>query len=427
MSHTPTVMRHGRTADTAWRGLATVLLAAALSVGLSAGTGAQSPATSPGATRSVAPLPSPAPDALKLVTTTTVFADIVRNVAREHADVVSIIPAGVGPEDYEARPADAQLLSDADLIVSNGLGLDDFLQKLLQSGTGGDTPQLVLGNGVPTITVDGAPNPHLWLDPSLVAQYYVPAIIGALSTVDPAHAADYGTNGTAYIAQLGTLDAALQDVVATIPAANRKLVTFHDAFPYLAAHFGFQLVGVIVQNVGAEPTAAELAALVDQVKATGVRAVFSEAQFNPQLAQTLAQEAGITTVVSDLYTDALGPAPADTLPGHDGVRHGPDRGRAQMTDGPAVVPGRRHGRVWRPDRAQRRDAPGRRRVVAGRGGTQWRRQEHAAQGHGRVAAAVLGHRPGPRGAGWARPPVGWRTCPRRRPSTGNSRWLSATW
>jgi zinc/manganese transport system substrate-binding protein/manganese/iron transport system substrate-binding protein len=249
------------------------------------------------------------------VTTTTVFADIVRNVAREHADVVSIIPAGVGPEDYEPRPRDALLLADADLIVSNGVGLDDFLQKLLDSGTGGQTPRLVLGDGVPTLTVDGEQNPHLWLDPSLVAQYYVPEIMGALSTVDPAHAADYGSNGTSYAGQVEALDPQLQAIVDTIPEANRKLVTFHDAFPYLARHFGFQLVGVILENHGAEPTAAELADLVRQVRAAGVKAVFSEPQFNPELAQTLADEAGVSHVVTSLYNDALGPAPADTYLG----------------------------------------------------------------------------------------------------------------
>ena len=92
-------------------------------------------------------------------------------------------------------------------------------------------------------------------------------------------------------------------------------MTFHDAFPYFARHFGFELVGVVLQNVGQEPTASELADLVGRVKAAGVKAVFSEAQFSPKLAQTLADEAGIDTVVTTLYNDALGPAPADTYLG----------------------------------------------------------------------------------------------------------------
>jgi len=173
----------------------------------------------------------------------------------------------------------------------------------------------VLGNGIPTLTVGGEANPHFWLDPSLVEQYYVPEIIGALSTIDPAHAADYGTSGTDYAAQIAALDPQLQTIVDTIPQANRKLVTFHDAFPYLARHYGFELVGAVLANVGAEPTAAELASLIEKVKSTGVKAVFSEAQFNPELAHTLANEAGISDVVTSLYNDALGAPPADTYLG----------------------------------------------------------------------------------------------------------------
>ena len=94
-----------------------------------------------------------------IVTTTTVFADIVQNVGGTRVAVDSIIPAGVGPEDYEPKPDDARKLADAKLIVSNGVGLDDFLDRLLASGTGGKTPQLVLGDGIPTIAVDGQPNP----------------------------------------------------------------------------------------------------------------------------------------------------------------------------------------------------------------------------------------------------------------------------
>jgi ABC-type Zn uptake system ZnuABC Zn-binding protein ZnuA len=258
---------------------------------------------------------TPAPGAIKVVTTTTVFADIVRNVGGSRTDVRSIIPPGVGPEDYEAKPDDAKSLADAQLIVSNGVGLDDFLNRLLASGGGGNTPRLVLGEGIPAITIDGQPNPHFWLDPTLVKMYYLPKIVTALSAIAPADAATFQANATAYGTQLDALDAELKAKVDTIPPANRKLVTFHDAFPYFARHFGFELIGVVVANVGQEPTAAELAALVQKVKAAGVKAVFSEAQFSPKLAQTLADEAGIKQVVTTLYNDALGPAPADSYRG----------------------------------------------------------------------------------------------------------------
>jgi zinc/manganese transport system substrate-binding protein/manganese/iron transport system substrate-binding protein len=170
----------------------------------------------------------------------------------------------------------------------------------------------VLGNGIPTIDVDGSPNPHFWLDPSLVATHYVPAITSALSAMDPAGAATYQANAAAFIAQLTALDQANVAKIATIPLADRKLVTFHDAFPYFAAHYGFELIGVILPNVGQEPSAADLAALVEKVKAANVKAVFSEAQFRPELAHTLADEAGVTTVVTTLYNDTVGPPPDDT-------------------------------------------------------------------------------------------------------------------
>ncbi len=249
---------------------------------------------------------------LKVVATTTVFADIVRNVGGDRVLVTSIIPAGAGPEDYEPKPDDAKKLADADLVVSNGVGLDDFLVRLTAAAGGEATPRLVLGDGIPTITVDGKPNPHLWLDPTLVADHYIPAISAALTSLDPSGAAAYAATAKAYVAQVGAMDAANQAMVATIPAANRTLVTFHDAFPYFAKHYGFEVIGVILANVGQEPTASELAALVQKVRAAHVAAVFSEAQFSPELARTLAQEAGITKIVTTLYNDTLGPPPADT-------------------------------------------------------------------------------------------------------------------
>jgi manganese/iron transport system substrate-binding protein len=252
---------------------------------------------------------------LTVVTTTSIFADIAANVGGDRVRAESIIPPGVGPEDYEPQPDDAILISQADLIISNGVGLDDWLNHLLQGGSDQATPKLVLGEGIPTIDVDGEPNPHFWLDPTLVKQYYVPKIVDSLTALDTAGGATYQANAQAYSTKLDQLDTDLKAMVEQIPAENRKLVTFHDAFPYLARHYGFEVVGVILANVGQEPTAAELASLVEIVKAAHVPAVFSEAQFSPKLAQTLADEAGVEHVVTTLYNDALGPPPADTYIG----------------------------------------------------------------------------------------------------------------
>jgi zinc/manganese transport system substrate-binding protein/manganese/iron transport system substrate-binding protein len=252
---------------------------------------------------------------LRVVVTTTVLADIVANVAGDAVDVRSIIPAGVGPEDYEPKPDDARALDGAALIVSNGVGLDDFLDRLLDANSGGDAPRLVLGDAIPAITVDGEPNPLFWLDPTLVIDHYLPAIEASLTQLDPSNAGVYAANALAYASALAQLDRELQADAGSVPEANRKLVTFHDAFPYFAAHFGFEVVGVILDNPGQEPSAGELASLVETVKASGVHAIFSESQFSPAVAETLAAEAGVTQVVTTLYNDALGPPPADTYLG----------------------------------------------------------------------------------------------------------------
>lgn len=249
---------------------------------------------------------------LRVVASTTVFADIIANIGGDRVSVTSIIPAGAGPEDYEPKPDDVRKLADADLIVSNGVGLDTFLDPLIDAAGEQSAARLVLGDGIPTIDVEGEPNPHFWLDPTLVIDHYLPAIATKLSELDPAGVTAFEARRVAYAAKVRDLDARSQSKIEAIPPANRKLVTFHDAFPYFAAHYGFELIGVIVANVGQEPTAAELAALVETVRASGTSAVFSEAQFSPDLARTLADEAGVTQVVTTLYNDTVGPPPVNT-------------------------------------------------------------------------------------------------------------------
>ncbi len=267
--------------------------------------------TSPG---SGSPAASGGAATLRVVTTISILADMVRQVGGSRVTVSSIIPPGAGPEDYEPRPEDARALAGARLIVSNGVGLDDFLKRLLDAGTGRQAARVVLADAIPSIDTGGRPNPHFWLDPSLVTRYYVPRLVAKLSEVDPAGAAAYAADGDAYAARIGRLDAELQSQITTIPATDRKLVTDHDAFPYFARHFGLSLEGVVLPNVGQEPTASDLGALVTKVRSLGIRAIFGESQFNPKLAQILAQEAGVR-VIATLYSDTLGPPPADSYEG----------------------------------------------------------------------------------------------------------------
>jgi zinc/manganese transport system substrate-binding protein/manganese/iron transport system substrate-binding protein len=259
---------------------------------------------------------------LRVVTSTTVFADLVQQIGGDRlASVQSAVPAGVDVEDYEPKPADLQALAKANLLVMNGLALDRWVPKLVQAANPG-VPTLVLSDGLPVLGVGTSKdediadhgNPHFWLDPHY-ARRYAQKIHDQLVSLDPDGASTYDTTTADYLSQLDALDQWIQQQVATIPPDNRKLVTFHEAYPYFAARYGFQLIGVITPSPGQEPSAGELAQLIQTVKAAQVKAVFSEAQFSPKLTQSLAQEAGVQQVVADLYNDSLGDPPADTYIG----------------------------------------------------------------------------------------------------------------
>lgn len=258
----------------------------------------------------------------RVVASTTVFADMVKQVGGDRlAAVRSLVPAGVDVEDYEPTPNDLQAVSQSDLLVMNGLALDRWVPKLVQATNPG-IATTVLSDGLASLGAGASEdldvaqngNPHFWLDPQY-AKIYVQKIHDQLIALDPGGSATYDANTTAYLAQLDELDAWIQQQVATIPAENRKLVTFHEAYPYFAARYGFELVGVITPSPGQDPSAGELAQLVGKVKAAHVKAVFSEAQFSPKLTQTLADEAGVRQVITDLYNDSLGDPPADSYLG----------------------------------------------------------------------------------------------------------------
>ena len=251
-----------------------------------------------------------------VVTSTTVFADLVAQVGGSHVDAVSLIPNGGDVHTFAPRPLDVERISAARLIVMNGLGLDDWMARLI-SDAGATAPVVRLAEDLPGVSYvlgeNGTPNPHLWLDVAN-AQRYVARIAERLAQVDPAHAADYAAGATAYAGRLATLDGWTRTRIATIPPDGRRLVSFHDAFPYFARAYGLEVVGTVVAAPGQEPGAGQVIALINTIRATGVKAVFAEAQFNPAIAVAIAEEAGVQ-VVTDLYNDTLGKAPADTYEG----------------------------------------------------------------------------------------------------------------
>lgn len=294
-------VRGGRT-SLLWVAAAVAVVAAA--VGISACTGGPSAAPSSGTTQGH----------INVVTTSTVFADMVEQVGASRVTVTSLVPKGIDVHTYQAAPADLRAVASADLIVMNGLGLDDWLEGTIRAASS-EAPIVRLGVDLPGFVAlaGDAPssiNPHLWLDVSY-ARAYAARISAALQATAPGHAADIEATGAAYDQTLAVLDAWVRTQVETIPASDRKFVTFHDALPYFARAYGLTIVGVAVEAPGQDPSAGEIAALIDAIKASGVKAIFSERQFSTALVDQLARETG-AKVVANLYNDTLGDDPVTT-------------------------------------------------------------------------------------------------------------------
>ncbi len=274
---------------------------------------------------------TPGADPIRVVTTTTVFADLVRQSGGAAVTVDSLVPRNADPHTFEPKPSDVRRVAEADLVVMNGFGLDDWMRPMLVEARKVGAGVVVLAEDLPGVTylrgsedqagtttdgtggVGAAFNPHLWLDATLASRY-VERIATALKAVRPELAAGIDASAAAYQARLTTLDQEIRARLAAIPADRRRIVSYHDAFPYYALAYGLEVVGVAVAAPGQEPSAGEIAALVDAIRAAHVSAILSEAQFSPKLVEQLAQETGVS-VVHDLYTDALGDPPADTYEG----------------------------------------------------------------------------------------------------------------
>jgi ABC-type Zn uptake system ZnuABC Zn-binding protein ZnuA len=253
-----------------------------------------------------------ADDRIRVVATTTILADLVRQVGGDRVTVESLVPKGGEAHTFDPTPSDVRRVVEADLVVRNGLGLDDWLLNLIQNA-GATAPDIALGEGLPGaayIQDGGQVNPHLWLDVAY-ARSYAARIAGELERLDPGHAAEIKASAAAYDARLAALDDDIRTRLASIPEADRTVISFHDAFPYFARAYGLTVDGTVVDAPGQDPSAAQVEALIGQIRAKGVKAILAEAQFSDKLVRAIADETG-ATVVSDLYTDSVGDAPIDT-------------------------------------------------------------------------------------------------------------------
>jgi ABC-type Zn uptake system ZnuABC Zn-binding protein ZnuA len=259
--------------------------------------------------------------ALRVVATTTQVADFARNIGGDRVQVTSLFKPNVDAHDYEPSPADIDIIARADVVIENGAGLESWLHDTIES-SGYDGPVVDTSQGVRLRQLGGQPDPHIWQNPRN-AQVMVANIERALAGADPADASVFRANLAGYTKQLQALDVEVQRQIESL--ANRKLVTNHDAFGYYIDRYGLQFVGSVIPSfdTSAELSGRDIRDLVAKIKATGVKAVFSETSLPPKTAETIAREAGVKVVEGEdaLYGDSLGP------PGSDGdtylkmVRH----------------------------------------------------------------------------------------------------------
>jgi ABC-type Zn uptake system ZnuABC Zn-binding protein ZnuA len=249
---------------------------------------------------------------LRVVATTTQVADLASNVGGDRVRVTSLLKPGIDAHDYEPSPADIEAVARADLVVQNGVGLEEWLSDTIAS-SGYDGPVVDASQGVALRRVEGEPDPHIWQNPRN-AMTMAANIERGLAGADPAAAAAFAANLAAYTRQLEALDAEVERQIDSL--ASRRIVTNHDAFGYYLDRYGLELVGSVIPSFdsSAELSGRDIRDLVARIRASGTRAVFSETSLPPRTAETIAREAGVRVVTGEdaLYGDSLGP------PGSDG-------------------------------------------------------------------------------------------------------------
>jgi ABC-type Zn uptake system ZnuABC Zn-binding protein ZnuA len=245
------------------------------------------------------------PDMLDVATTVAPISSIARNIGGDRIRLRGIVPDATNSHTFEPSPSDARHLANADLIVVNGLHLEEPTLDLAEASKRPDTPIVLLGDN--TITEEdwlfdfsfpeseGDPNPHLWMNVAYALRY-AELMRDAFSEADPANAETYAANFEAYQAALDDLDARIREAVPTVPDANRKLLTYHDSWAYWAREYGMQVIGAVQASDFSDPSPQDVARLIDQIRAEQVPAVFGSEVFPSPVLEQIARESGATFV-----------------------------------------------------------------------------------------------------------------------------------
>ena len=259
------------------------------------------------------------------VASTSIIADLVRNVGGQRIDVKALVGANGDAHVYSPTPGDAKEIAAAAIVFVNGLGLEGWLPRLV-GASGSKAPVIAVSKGItPRRMQDeehlgrSVTDPHAWQSIA-DAKIYVANIRDRLAAVDPAGKAAYDANAQAYLAKLDDLDKEVRSAIASIPAHRRKIITTHDAFGYFGAAYGMSFIAPEGVSTDSEPSAKDVARIIRQIKQQNIPAVFLENVSDPRLMEQIARETG-AAIGGKLYSDALSEPSGPAATYIDMMRH----------------------------------------------------------------------------------------------------------
>jgi zinc/manganese transport system substrate-binding protein len=255
---------------------------------------------------------APGGSAPGVVVTTDILGDVTRAVVGGEAEVTVLMKPDSDPHSFGVSAQEAARIEAADLIVYNGLGLEEGVLRNVEAARRAGVPALAVGERADPITFTadetaGQPDPHFWTDPARMARAVDVIAEQVVAHVDGVDAAAVRAAAAAYRRQVEELDAWVGQQVATVPAEARRLVTNHHVFGYFARRYGFEVVGAVIPSgtTLASPSASDLKSLRDAIRRTGVKAIFADSSQPDRLAQVLASEVGVDVEVVPLFSESL--------------------------------------------------------------------------------------------------------------------------
>ncbi|PJJ70554.1 zinc/manganese transport system substrate-binding protein [Diaminobutyricimonas aerilata] len=247
----------------------------------------------------------------RIVATTNILGDVAQNVVGDAVEVVTLMPPGADPHSFEISAQEAAMLRDADLIISNGLGLEEGVQHHVDAAVEDGVPTFVAGDHVSVLefaTDDASgPDPHFWTDPARVTELLGPLADAIAEHVPGVDAVALAESAEVYAAQVAELDADLEAAFAALPSERRRLVTNHHVFGYLAERYDFEVIGAVLPSgtTLAAPSASDLEELASAIRDAGVPAIFADSSQPARVAEVLAEEAGVEVEIVSLFTESL--------------------------------------------------------------------------------------------------------------------------